>query len=66
MISMSEARRSLLRVDINQPVNKDTEELEDITRIKGCAPTVKELSDKGATSGDSGASGQRHRVQELP
>jgi phosphoglycerate kinase len=38
----------ILRVDINQPVNKDTEELEDITRIKGCAPTVKELSDKGA------------------
>ena len=38
----------ILRVDINQPVNKDTEELEDITRIKGCAPTIKELSDKGA------------------
>ena len=38
----------LLRVDINQPVNPKTETLEDITRIKGCAPTVKELSDKGA------------------
>ena len=38
----------LLRVDINQPVNAKTETLEDITRIQACAPTVKELSDKGA------------------
>lgn len=38
----------LLRVDINQAVDKDSETLKDITRIKGCAPTVKELSDKGA------------------
>ena len=38
----------LLRVDINQPVNPKTETLEDITRIQACAPTVKELSDKGA------------------
>ena len=38
----------LLRVDMNQPVNAKTETLEDITRIKACAPTVKELSDKGA------------------
>ena len=38
----------LLRVDMNQPVNAKTETLEDITRIQACAPTVKELSDKGA------------------
>ena len=38
----------LLRVDINQPVDKEKNELKDITRIKGCAPTVKELSEKGA------------------
>lgn len=38
----------LLRVDINQPVDKETDTLKDITRIKGCAPTVKELSEKGA------------------
>ena len=38
----------ILRIDINQPVNKDTERLDDITRIKSCAPTVKELSRKGA------------------
>ena len=38
----------LLRVDMNQPVNHKTETLEDITRIQACAPTVKELSDKGA------------------
>lgn len=37
-----------LRVDINQPVNKQTDTLEDITRIKACAPTVTELSEKGA------------------
>lgn len=38
----------LLRVDINEPVDKDRNELKDITRIGGCAPTVKELSDRGA------------------
>lgn len=38
----------LLRVDINQPIDQETETLKDITRIKACAPTVKELSDKGA------------------
>ncbi len=38
----------LLRVDINEPVDKEKDELKDITRIEGCAPTVKELSDKGA------------------
>jgi len=38
----------LLRVDINQPVDKKTDTLNDITRIKGCAPTIEELSDKGA------------------
>lgn len=38
----------LLRVDINQPVDKKTDTLKDTTRIKGCIPTIKELSDKGA------------------
>jgi phosphoglycerate kinase len=38
----------LLRVDINQPVDKKTDTLKDITRIKGCVPTIQELSDKGA------------------
>ena len=38
----------LLRVDINEPVDKESDTLKDITRIEGCAPTVKELSDKGA------------------
>lgn len=37
-----------IRVDINEPVDKVKNELKDITRIKGCAPTLKELSDKGA------------------
>lgn len=38
----------LCRVDINQPINKATGQLKDITRIKACIPTLKELSDKGA------------------
>lgn len=38
----------LLRVDINQPVDKEKGALKDFTRIKACAPTVRELSDKGA------------------
>jgi phosphoglycerate kinase len=38
----------LLRVDINEPVDKERDALTDITRIEGCAPTVKELSSKGA------------------
>ncbi|MGI5850130.1 MAG: phosphoglycerate kinase [Christensenellales bacterium] len=38
----------LLRVDINEPVDKQKDMLKDITRIEGCAPTIKELGDKGA------------------
>lgn len=37
-----------LRVDINQPVNKVQNRLEDTTRIKACLPTVMELAEKGA------------------
>lgn len=38
----------LCRVDINSPINRETGELKDITRIKYCLPTIAELSDKGA------------------
>ncbi len=38
----------LLRVDINQPVDKDTGVLRDITRIKASVRTIAELSEKGA------------------
>lgn len=38
----------LLRVDMNSPLKKDKSGFTDITRIKRCAPTVKELSDKKA------------------
>lgn len=38
----------LCRVDINQPVDKKTNTLKSINRIRACGPTVKELSDKGA------------------
>lgn len=38
----------LCRVDINQPVDRETGKLKSINRIKACVPTVRELSDKGA------------------
>ena len=38
----------LLRVDINEPVDKEKKKLKDLTRIEGCIPTIKELSDKKA------------------
>jgi len=38
----------LCRIDINEPVNKRTGEIKDITRINACAGTIRELSDKGA------------------
>lgn len=38
----------LLRVDINQPVDKATDTLKDTTRIRACVPTIRELAEKGA------------------
>ena len=38
----------LCRIDINQPVDKKTGSLRDITRIKACVPTVRELAERGA------------------
>ncbi len=38
----------LCRVDINAPLDPETGALRDVTRLKGCAPTVRELADKGA------------------
>jgi phosphoglycerate kinase len=38
----------LLRVDINSPLDPETGEILDDTRMRECAPTIKELSDKGA------------------
>ncbi|MBC8535655.1 phosphoglycerate kinase [Feifania hominis] len=38
----------LLRVDINQPVDRATGTLRDTTRIQACVPTIRELSDRGA------------------
>ena len=38
----------LCRVDMNQPVDRATDSLKSIARITACAPTVKELYDKGA------------------
>ena len=38
----------LCRVDMNQPVDRATDTLKSIQRITACAPTVKELSDRGA------------------
>ncbi len=38
----------LCRVDINSPLDPATGQLRDTTRIRGCAPTILELSDGGA------------------
>ncbi len=38
----------LCRVDINQPVDRVRGTLKDTTRIEGCLPTIKELSEKKA------------------
>jgi len=38
----------LCRVDINSPLDPATGGLADTTRISGCAPTVRELAEKGA------------------
>ncbi len=38
----------LCRVDINAPLDHETGGLRDVTRLKGCAPTVRELAEAGA------------------
>ena len=38
----------LCRVDINQPVDRETGTLRSTVRIRACVPTLRELSDKGA------------------
>ncbi|MDH5686045.1 MAG: phosphoglycerate kinase, partial [Hadesarchaea archaeon] len=38
----------LVRVDINSPIDPKTGEILDDTRIRMCAPTIKELAEKGA------------------
>jgi phosphoglycerate kinase len=41
-------KRVICRVDINSPLDPATGGLRDTTRIRGCTPTVRELSEKGA------------------
>ena len=43
-----EGKTVLCRVDMNQPVNRETDSLNSTHRIEACAPTLKEISDKGA------------------
>ena len=38
----------LCRVDMNQPVDKSNDTLKSTARIQACAPTVRELAEKGA------------------
>lgn len=38
----------LCRVDMNSPIDQTTGGLRDTTRLRGCAPTVRELAEKGA------------------
>ncbi|MBR0165135.1 MAG: phosphoglycerate kinase [Lachnospiraceae bacterium] len=43
-----DGRTVLIRVDMNQPVDMATGKLKSTARIKACAPTVRELAEKGA------------------
>ncbi len=43
-----EGKTVLLRVDINQPIDREHNTLKDTTRICACVPTIRELSDRGA------------------
>ena len=38
----------LCRIDINQPVDRETGTLKSISRIRACVPTLRDLSEKGA------------------
>ncbi len=38
----------LVRLDINEPIDRATDTVTDDTRIRGCIPTIRELRDKGA------------------
>lgn len=38
----------LCRIDINQPIDRKTGTLKDVTRLKGCIPTLQELSARKA------------------
>ena len=38
----------LLRVDINEPIDRAEDQVTDDTRIRGCVPTIAELRDRGA------------------
>lgn len=41
-------KKTLIRVDINSPIDPNTGEILDDTRIRECAPTIRELASKGA------------------
>ena len=43
-----EGKTVLCRVDMNQPVDREKDTLNSTHRIEACAPTLKEISDKGA------------------
>ena len=38
----------LIRVDMNQPVDRTTDTLKSTQRIEACAPTIREIAEKGA------------------
>ena len=42
-------KRALIRVDFNVPLNKETFEVTDDTRIRAAAPTIKHILDKGGS-----------------
>ncbi|MDG1330826.1 MAG: phosphoglycerate kinase [Crocinitomicaceae bacterium] len=42
-------KRALIRVDFNVPINKETLEVTDDTRIRAAAPTIKHIIDQGGS-----------------
>ena len=43
-----DGKTALVRVDINSPLEPETKDIMDDTRIRECSPTIKELAEKGA------------------
>ncbi len=52
----------IMRIDINQPVDRAGGRLKDTTRIEASVPTIAELSDRGARLVLLAHQGERYRI----